>query len=383
MLFLVHLDILVNQTYEKMQAFGLNCGFIKAGWEENREAPIQIASIQTMARRRWWKTWPADIVFYDEGHITLFSKVGMQALEIFPNAIHLVMTATPERLGKEQLGDYMETFVASPVPSDLQRQGFLAPMRYATLPEVSSVNVAGVKTIGGDYETRSLRNACDRPELVQKIVEEWHRLCLGLRTIAFCVDTDHAEHVAEAFRAAGVPAACVKAATPRDDRKDMYKALRQENILVLTSCNVISIGFDEPSVEVGLLLRPTQSSALHQQQIGRVMRISPETGKQCGLILDQSGNLRRLGFPENIDRYFLPTSKVPTQASPPPIKHCPTCTLAAYNFAAACTRCGFQWPQLKTACTDSLVMVAPGEIASIITENASEVIRTWQEKYGL
>ena len=44
-MFLVHLDVLVGQTYDKMKAFGLHCGFIKAGWEENRDAPIQIASI--------------------------------------------------------------------------------------------------------------------------------------------------------------------------------------------------------------------------------------------------------------------------------------------------------------------------------------------------
>ncbi|MEL7225447.1 MAG: DEAD/DEAH box helicase family protein, partial [Cyanobacteria bacterium J06576_12] len=80
LMFLVHLDVLVGQTYEKMKAFGLQCGFIKAGWEENRDAPIQIASIQTMAKRRWWQKWPADVVFYDEGHITLFSQVGKKVM---------------------------------------------------------------------------------------------------------------------------------------------------------------------------------------------------------------------------------------------------------------------------------------------------------------
>ena len=114
LMFLVHLDVLVGQTYDKMKAFGLHCGFIKAGWEENRDAPIQIASIQTMSKRRWWKQWPADVVFFDEGHITLFSQVGKSVLKTFPNAVHLVMTATPERLGKEQLGDFMDTLVASP-----------------------------------------------------------------------------------------------------------------------------------------------------------------------------------------------------------------------------------------------------------------------------
>jgi hypothetical protein len=168
-MFLVHLDVLVGQTYEKMKSFGLHCGFIKAGWEENREAPIQIASIQTMAKRRWWKQWPADVVFYDEGHITLFSQVGKSVLKTFPNAVHLVMTATPERLGKEQLGDYMDTLVASPVPSDLQHMGYLAPMKYYSMPPDGVANLKDVKTVGGDYDEAGLKNACDRPELIEKL----------------------------------------------------------------------------------------------------------------------------------------------------------------------------------------------------------------------
>ncbi|MEB3288957.1 MAG: DEAD/DEAH box helicase family protein [Leptolyngbya sp.] len=344
LMFLVHLDVLVGQTYEKMKSFGLHCGFIKAGWEENREAPIQIASIQTMAKRRWWKQWPADVVFYDEGHITLFSQVGKSVLKTFPNATHLVMTATPERLGKEQLGDVMDALVASPVPSTLQHMGYLAPMKYYSMPPDGVANLAEVKTVGGDYDEAGLKNACDRPELIEKIVAEWQRLCPGKRTIAFCVDLEHARHVANAFNAAGIPAATVEGGTPIKERQQMYQDLRQEKILMLTSCNVISIGFDEPSVEVGLLLRPTQSSALHLQQIGRVMRISPHTGKGYGIILDQAGNLERLGFPEDIKDYHLPTQPASSDGGKPaPTKPCPQCGRVVLAFIAKCPDCGHQW----------------------------------------
>ncbi len=345
LMFLVHLDVLVGQTYEKMASFGLNCGFIKAGWEENRDAPIQIASIQTMAKRQWWKQWPADVVFYDEGHITLFSQVGKKVLKTFPDAWHLVMTATPKRLGKEQLGDVMDTLVASPVPSDLQQRGFLAPMKYYSMPPDGVVNLKEVKTVRGDYDEVGLKNACDRPELIEKIVREWQRLCPGKRTIAFCVDIEHARHVADAFNAAGITADTVEGGTPIKDRKRMYSDLREEKILVLTSCNVISIGFDEPSVEVGLMLRPTQSSALHLQQIGRVMRISPQSGKQYGIILDQAGNLERLGFPEDIKDYHLPVQaqKDNEEGAPPPTKPCPQCGRIVLSFIAKCPDCGHQW----------------------------------------
>jgi superfamily II DNA or RNA helicase len=343
-LILVHLDVLVSQIDEKMKSFGLHCGFIKAGWDENREAPIQIASIQTMAKRRWWKQWPADVVFYYEGHITLFSQMGKKVLKTFPNAVHLVMTATPERSGKEQLSDYMDTLVASPVARDLQQRGFLVPMKYYSMPAAGVANLKEVKTVRGDYDEAGLKNACDRPELIDRIVCEWQRLCPGKRTIAFCIDIEHARHVADAFNAAGIPSTTVEGGTPLKDRKRMYSELREEKILVLTSCNVIGIGFDEPSVEVGLMLRPTQSSTLHLQQIGRVMQISPQTGKHYGFILDQAGNLERLGFPEDIKDYHLPVQEHNSKGgNPPPTKPCPQCGRIVLSFIAKCPDCGHQW----------------------------------------
>ena len=344
LLFLVHLDVLVGQTFEKMQAFGLHCGFIKAGWKEDPKAPIQIASVQTMAKRHWWRKWKADVVLYDEAHTTVFSQVGQQLIyRTHTDATHLALTATPYRLGREQLGDHMETLVSSPVPSELQRMGFLAPMKYYGMPLENQIDLDGVRTVGGDFDERDLKIACDRPELVQRIVEEWHRLTPDKRSIAFCVDVEHAHHVADAFNQAGIPAATVEGNTPIKERHRLYRALRDEDILVLTSCNVISIGFDEPSVEVGLLLRPTQSRALHFQQIGRVMRISPKTDKLHGTILDQAGNLKRLGFPEDIQSYSLPTTSEPEGSGNIPSKQCPCCGRVVWIFVMTCPECEHRW----------------------------------------
>lgn len=342
LLFLVHLDVLVGQTYDKMRDFGLECGFIKAGWKEDPTAPIQIASVQTMLKRTWWQTWHADVILYDEGHTTIFSQVGQQLLyETHRKSVHLALTATPYRLGKEQLGDHMETLVASPIPSALQRMGFLAAMKYYGMPD--PINLAGVRTIAGDFDERDLKHACDRPELIERVVKEWHRLTPDRRTIAFCVDVEHAQHLAETFRAANIPADTVDGNTPIKQRHKLYKSLQDGSLTVLTSCNVISIGFDEPSVEVGLMLRPTQSRALHQQQIGRVMRISPKTGKTHGIILDQAGNLQRLGFPEDIYGYRLPTSTEPDEPGVAPKKQCPACGRIVWASVMVCPECGHRW----------------------------------------
>jgi superfamily II DNA or RNA helicase len=344
LMFLVHLDVLVGQTYRKMQAFGLRCGFIKAGWQEDPSAPIQIASIQTMAQRDWWRSWPAKAILFDEGHTTVFSQIGQALIyETHPDSIHLALTATPYRLGREQLGDHMQAFVSSPVPWQLQRMGYLAPMKYFGVDKDGQVDLSSVRTIAGDFDERDLKNACDRPELVQRIVEEYQRLVPGKRAIAFCIDVEHARHVADAFNAAGIAADVVDGSTPIKERHRLYQALATSQLQVLTSCNVISIGFDEPSVEVGMLLRPTQSRALHQQQIGRVMRISPDTGKQYGIILDQAGNLQRLGFPEDIKSYYLPTKREPGSNDVSPAKQCPQCNRLVWGFVMQCPECGYRW----------------------------------------
>lgn len=363
LMFLVHLDVLVGQTHRKMQSFGLQCGFIKAGWREDPDAPIQIASIQTMEKRSWWRKYPANVVFFDEGHTTVFSQIGQEILyETHSQAIHLAMTATPYRLGREQLGDHMETFVASPVPAELQRIGYLAPMKYYGVSQDSQVNLSAVKTVAGDFDERDLKNACDRPELVQRIVEEWNRLVPGKRTIAFCVDIGHARHVAEAFNATGVAAAVVDGSTPIKERHRLYRELGEGKLLVLTSCNVISIGFDEPSVEVGLLLRPTQSRALHYQQIGRVMRISPNTGKAHGIVLDQANNLQRLGFPEDVKEYRLPNSREPGETQAAPTKQCPDCNRLMWAFVMKCPECGHAWETEPQLITDTMVEVFSEEL---------------------
>ena len=366
LLFLVHLDVLVGQTYAKMQDFGLHCGFIKAGWPEDFEAPIQIASIQTMAKRDWWKTWPADVVFYDEGHTTVFSQIGQQVLqETHPDAVHIAMTATPYRLGAEQLGDYFETFVAAPPPTTLQKMGFLAPMQYYGLPQDEQLDLGKLQIVDGDYDEKQLKNACDRPELIARIVEEWQRLTPGKRSIAFCVDIGHAQHVADAFKEAGIPAAMVAGGTPPKQRQKLYEDLGDGTLLMLTSCNVISIGFDVPAVEVGLLLRPTLSLALHYQQIGRVMRISPATGKTHGIILDQAGNLQRLGFPEDVEEYSLPKGDDRQSRTPPETKpagkQCPQCQRTVATVQMQCPGCGYDWAAERPLYTHDLIQLMSRE----------------------
>ena len=176
--------------------------------------------------------------------------------------------------------------------------------------------------------------------------------------LPFCVDIGHANNVAKAFLKAGIPAATVDGNTAIKDRKKLYHALKTGELMVLTSCNVISIGFDEPSVEVGLMLRPTKSSAMHFQQLGRVMRISPHTGKEYGIILDQAGNLQRLGFPEDVEGYELPTQKQSSGGGGvAPTKPCPACGRIVLSFIVKCPDCAHTWVTDRPVNTESMVEI--------------------------
>ncbi len=184
-LFVVHRETLISQTADKLSSFGLNdCGFIKAGWQENREALVQIASVQTLERRDWWQELNVDIVILDEAHLTAFAAIVAKMMsEIFSQAIYLGLTATPWRLSKkESLGDIFDTLVSAPMPHKLISSGFLVK------PDYFSPNQADLEKVGtavnGDFNEGQLALACDQEELTEQIVRDWHNLAFARRTIS-------------------------------------------------------------------------------------------------------------------------------------------------------------------------------------------------------
>lgn len=339
-LFLVHLDPLVSQTFDKLRRFGIadeDVGFIKAGWPENREAPIQIASLQTLSRRQWWKGQVFDVLMFDEAHETSFHTAAEKVRQTFEDAFVIGLTATPWRLKRsESLKIHFDTLVHGPLPRELQAMGALAKMKYFACPEA---NLDDVHTLGGDYQTDELSRACNRPEIIQHVFREWKRLADWKRTIAFCVDVSHATAVADHFTKEGVPTALVIGSTPIKERTRIYSQFETGEICFIASIGCLSTGFDSPAAEVGLMLRPTKSKALFHQQTGRIMR--PYKTKEYGIILDHAGNVRRHGIPETLAGYWL-VDPIKTDGEIK-LKECPDCHAWVNNFAQICPECGFEF----------------------------------------
>lgn len=348
-LFLVHRDILVAQSSAKLRQFKVNCGFIKAGWQENRDSRVQIASVQTLVARDWWQNFPASLILLDEVHILGWAAVVQQMMqEIYPDSIYIGLTATPWRLNKRQgMGDIFDELVAAPMPHELIDQGFLVKPSYYGLKQP---NLGKVKTVAGEFDEKQLAIACDRPELIEQIVTEWKRLAYGRRTIAFAVSVQHSQNICEAFQAQGIPAAHVDGSTSIKLRNQIYQQLALGEILVLSSCLALTEGFDVCSVSAILLCRPTQSKALYFQMVGRGLRLSPETDKFSCTVLDQSGNVGRHGFIEDLKSVSLNQGQEPGDIVEAPKKVCPVafggCGTILYSFQMCCNHCGYQFPEL-------------------------------------
>jgi len=351
-LFVVHRDVLIPQTAEKFSAFGIPHGYIKANYAENRGALVQIASVQTLERRDWWYAQGytdenPPTIFFDEAHITAFSRVAVKLLAAHGAMRAVGLTATPWRLSpREGLGDVFESVVTAPFPAELMEAGHLAPPAYYGTK--APPDLRGVRTRHGDYREEDLLEACDRPELIAALYADWERLAPGKRTLLYSTGVAHAEHIAAAFAARGVPAASVDGSTPIPERTRLYDALRRGELLALASCQVLTEGFDVPEVECIALARPTKSRALFMQQIGRGLRPAPWIVKERCVILDQAGNVGRFGFVEDFTEYSLergnPAARGSVAREVAATRQCPICQRIEPAAARVCSGCGFEWP---------------------------------------
>ena len=277
---------IVAQTEEKIRDFGISYGIIQAGRAMDINEMVQIASVQTLVQRID-RIIPPDIIIIDEGH-HIVAGSWEKIVQAFPDAYRIGFTATPARLDGKGLGRYYDALVKGPSVKELIQRGFLSPFVVYAPPQPEQTTF---HTRFGDFVKSEVAAAMDKSVITGDCIQHYLEICPGLPAMAFCASVEHAEHVAEGFRQAGVPAASIDGTMSDQDRKSRIKGLADGVYSVLTSCDLVSEGVDIPVCSVAILLRPTQSLALYLQQVGRVLR--PFPGKKYAIILDHVGNVRR------------------------------------------------------------------------------------------
>jgi superfamily II DNA or RNA helicase len=358
-LFIVHRDFLLYQTVRQVERRGIGAGLIAGGKVENRSAPLQIASVQTLARRAidWFHP---DILIFDECHITNFQAAGERLLPKLSGSMApleadrqhseriraIGLTATPYRLNpREGLHEFYETVSIAPVPAELIRSGFLTqPVYYRIERAIDTRDLKPDRE--GDYNTAKLEVRCNVPEVIEAAVRQWSKLAAGRKTIAFAVSVAHARAIASAIARNGVPAAVVDGTMPFKEREHLYADMESGRTLVLVSCEALGEGFDVPAVSCVLLLRPTASRAKFYQQIGRGLRVFP--GKTDCIVLDQCGAIGKRGFDfvESLteEDFSLFPGKTRKREGQDILKSCPKCDRYLYGFIKVCPNCQYEFP---------------------------------------
>jgi DNA repair protein RadD len=333
-LFLAHRRELIDQCFDKLCRFGVNAGVLM-GTDRRRDDyfPVQVASVQTLARRLE-QLPPADVIFVDEAHHAI-SNSYRTIVDRYPHAIVIGLTATPWRLGKLSLAEVFEESVLAATPAELMAIGALTGYEaYA----YDSPQLHDVSMVAGEFHQKELAEACNTSVLVGNVVHEYLIHGGGRRGILFPVDTAHSKSLIDEFARAGVPAAHLDCHTPKLQRQRILSDLESGALRVVASVGVLTEGFDCCPVEVIMLARPTQSLSLHLQMIGRGLRPSPSTGKQKALIHCHSGNVLRFGFPDDERDYSLTATPKRDRA----MHTCPFCKFlfGSIRSDGKCPSCG-------------------------------------------
>lgn len=304
-LVLVHRVELLRQAYGKMKDAGLRTGLINPKYTPDYKADVQVASVQTLVRRL--NKFPHfDLIISDEAHHATAST-WKQIFDAYQRAFILGVTATPIRAGGESLGrqngGLFDIMVEGPQITDLIALGYLVKPRVFCPP--TKVDLSGVKTLKrtGDYDTLELAARVDKPQITGDAVAHYRKLADRQPCVVFCVSVAHAQHVAEEFRHAGYNAYALDGSLDDKTRSDTLRGLGNGKVHVVTSCDIISEGTDIPAIGCAILLRPTQSTGLYLQQVGRALRTLE--GKSHATILDHVGNTFVHGLPDDFRLWTL------------------------------------------------------------------------------
>jgi DNA repair protein RadD len=307
---IVHRGELVDQLSASLRAMDVRHGRIQPGWPESRW-PIQVAMIQTLSRRLQKYEAP-DFIICDESHHIIASTY-QKVIDYWPNAKVVGYTATPLRLDGRGLGRAFDSMVVGPGVRQLIDAGWLADFDYYAPP--TPIDMSSVSIKAGDYSIDELAAASDKPRLIGDLVAHYRTYLDRRPAIAFAVRVDHAEHIAQQAREAGIAAVAVDGKTSADERKARISGLGNGNTELLCSCELVGEGLDIPAVSGALLARRTKSLAMYLQWCGRVLRPKPDGSR--AVILDHAGNvLEGHGMPDAIRTWTLDDKKRRAPADP-------------------------------------------------------------------
>ncbi|MYZ21268.1 DEAD/DEAH box helicase [Ligilactobacillus salivarius] len=241
---------------------------------------VVVGSVQTLQREKRLNQFPPeyfDTIVIDEAHHAI-SDGYQRVLQHFESANVLGVTATPDRGDMRNLGSYFESLAYEYSLPEAIKSGYLSPIKALTIP--LKLDLSNVKQQAGDFSTKDLGTALD--PYLEQIAEEMKKQCLNRKTVVFLPLVKTSQKFRDILNKHGFKAAEVNGEST--DREQVLKDYEEGKYNVLCNSMLLTEGWDCPSVDCVIVLRPTKVRALYSQMVGRGTRLAP--GKKELLLLD-------------------------------------------------------------------------------------------------
>lgn len=352
---LTHVRELIRQDYRAiLQQWGADSlcpiGIHSAGLgEKSSDEPIIVGGIQTVANSESMRGhW--DLVMIDEAHLVPKSSGGryrthLDALmEANPKLRVMGFTATHYRLDGGLLhrgDDRVFTDVVCNIPVDrLIKEGYLCNLRGKGTD--AEIDTSKVKRTAGDFNLKELAEAAMVEGETQAAIDEtvgWAEKESRKCWLLFAISVDHANEISSCLSARGVSHGIILGSTPSHERDLIAKQLESGEITAIINIGCLTTGFDCPRIDLLAVLRPTDSTSLYVQIMGRGMRIHADK-KDC-LVLDFGGNISRHGPINRIN--IEDDGKGKADPGEAPVKRCPACSEMILIAMRKCPSCGYEF----------------------------------------
>ena len=243
---------------------------------------VVVGSVQSLQRPARLEQFPADYfgtIIIDEAHHAITDGY-QRVLEHFPEANVLGVTATPDRGDMRNLGEVFDSLAYEYKLTQAIREGYLCPILAQTIP--LQLDISQVTLSGGDFAVGGLGTAL--VPYLEQIASEMQTACAGRKTVVFLPLIKTSQKFRDILNSKGFRAAEVNGQS--EDRAEILSDFSNGKYNVLCNSMLLTEGWDCPSVDCIVVLRPTKVRSLYSQMVGRGTRLSPETGKKDLLLLD-------------------------------------------------------------------------------------------------
>ncbi|WP_369118233.1 DEAD/DEAH box helicase [Enterococcus thailandicus] len=281
-LVLAHRGELLDQASDKLQkSTGLKTATEKA--EKTSLGSffrVVVGSVQTLQQEKRLSKFPPDFfdtIVVDEAHHCI-SNGYQRVLKHFEEASVLGVTATPDRGDMKNLGSYFESLAYEYTLPKAIKEGYLSPIKALTIP--LKLDLSAVKQQAGDFSSRDLGTALD--PYLENIADEMIKHCSNRKTVVFLPLVKTSQKFKAILNERGFKAAEVNGSS--QDRAEILEDFENDKYNVLCNSMLLTEGWDCPSVDCIIVLRPTKVRSLYSQMVGRGTRLYE--GKEELLLLD-------------------------------------------------------------------------------------------------